>query len=114
MVAEVLAAVIEANAPAPSGLLWSTSTNRPIDRVYFGGRVFPKAVRTARLPPGTSTHDLRHHYASVLLAAGESVVAVAERLGHENATLVLTTYGHLMPNSEDRARKAIDSAWRLA
>jgi hypothetical protein len=29
-----------------------------------------------------------------LLAAGESVVAVAERLGHENATLVLKTYGH--------------------
>jgi integrase len=42
----------------------------------------------------------------VLLAAGESVVAVAERLGHENATLVLKTYGHLMPDSEDRTRRA--------
>jgi hypothetical protein len=28
---------------------------------------------------------------------------VTERLGHENATLVLKTYGHLMPNSEDRS-----------
>jgi hypothetical protein len=46
-----------------------------------------------------------------LLAAGESVVAVAERLGHENATLVLKTYGHLMPDSEDRTRRAIDTAW---
>jgi hypothetical protein len=46
-----------------------------------------------------------------LLAAGESVVAVAERLGHENATLVLKTYGHLMPDSEDRTRRAIDAAW---
>jgi hypothetical protein len=45
-----------------------------------------------------------------LLAAGESVDAVAERLGHENATLVLT-YGHLMPDSEDRTRRAIDTAW---
>ena len=43
------------------------------------------------MPPGTTSHDLRHHYASVLLAAGESVVAVAERLGRENATLVLST-----------------------
>ena len=51
------------------------------------------------------------HYASVLLAAGESVVAVAERLGHENATLVLKTYGHLMPDSEDRTRRAVDEAW---
>src|SRR5215218_1615539 len=54
---------------------------------------------------------MRHHYASVLLEAGESVVAVAERLGHENAMLVLKTYGHLMPDSEDRTRRAIDDAW---
>jgi hypothetical protein len=38
-------------------------------------------------------------------------VAVAERVGHENATLVLKTYGHLMPGSEDRSRRAIDTAW---
>jgi hypothetical protein len=56
---------------------------------------------------------LRHHYASVLLAAGESVIAVAEPLGHDDATLVPTTYGHLMPDSESRTRKAIDSAWNL-
>ncbi|MCW2742151.1 MAG: Site-specific recombinase XerD [Blastococcus sp.] len=64
---------------------------------------------------GTTSHDLRHHHASVLLAAGESViavaVAVAERLGHENATLVVSTYGHLMPHSEDRTRRAVDEAW---
>ena len=47
----------------------------------------------------------------MLLADGESVVAVAERLGHENATLVLKTYGHLMPDSEGRTRRAIDAAW---
>jgi integrase len=49
--------------------------------------------------------------ASVLLAQGDSVVAVAERLGHHNAALVLSTYGHLMPDSEDRTRRAVDSAW---
>jgi hypothetical protein len=38
-------------------------------------------------------------------------VAVAERLGHENATLVLKTYGHLLPDSEDRTRRAVDDAW---
>jgi integrase len=59
----------------------------------------------------TTSHDLRHHYASVLLSRGESVIVVAERLGHENASLVLSTYGHLMPDSEDRTRKAIDDAW---
>jgi len=47
----------------------------------------------------------------VLLQAGESVVAIAEYLGHEDATLVLKTYGHLMPNSDDRMRQAIDDIW---
>ena len=42
------------------------------------------------------------------------MIAVAERLGHENATLVLTTYGHLVPGSDDRTRKAIDGVWRAA
>ena len=73
--------------------------------------MFKPAVESAGLPAGVTSHDLRHHYASVLLAAGESVVAVAERLGHENATLVLKTYGHLMPDSEDRTRPAIDTVW---
>ena len=49
-----------------------------------------------------------------LACAGESVVAVAERLGHEDASLVLSTYGHLMPGSDDRTRSAIDSAWGTA
>ena len=39
------------------------------------------------------------------------MVAVAERLGHQNAALVLSTYGHLMPDSEDRTRRAVDNAW---
>jgi integrase len=47
----------------------------------------------------------------VLLATGENVVAVAERLGHDDASLVLSVYGHLMPDSESRTRKAMDSAW---
>jgi hypothetical protein len=30
---------------------------------------------------------------------------------NEKATLVLETYGHLMPDSEDRTRRALDDAW---
>ncbi len=42
------------------------------------------------------------------------MIVVAERLGHENANLVLSTYCHLMPDSEERTRKAIDDAWSCA
>jgi integrase len=68
-------------------------------------------VTRAGLPKGTTSHDLRHHYASVLLAAGESVVAVGERLGHEDASLLPSIHGHLMPDSDDRKRTAIGATW---
>jgi integrase len=71
------------------------------------------AAVAAGLPAGTSSHSLRHHYASVLLDAGESVHAVAERLG-DTPQMVLDTYGHLMPEREDTTRKAVDAAWNAA
>jgi integrase len=111
VVAETLAAHISEFAPAGDGSLFTTTSGNLYRQEHFGARVFKPAAKSAGLPAGVTSHDLRHHYASVLLAAGESVVAVAERLGHENATLVLKTYGHLMPDSEDRTRRAIDTAW---
>jgi integrase len=111
VVAEALAQHIATFPPTTDGLIFHTSTDRPYWQEHYGARVLARAVEHARLPAGTTSHDLRHHYASVLLAAGESVVAVAERLGHQDATLVLTTYGHLMPDSEDRTRRAVDEAW---
>lgn len=110
VVAEALAKHI-ADHPPVNGLLFTGMRGRPWWQMEYASRVFRRGVLSAGLPEGTTTHDLRHHYASVLLAAGESVVAVAERLGHENATLVLTTYGHLLPDSEGRTRRAIDAAW---
>jgi integrase len=111
VVAEVLAEHMRVFPPATDGSLFTTSTGNPYRHDYYGSRYFKAATLRAGLPAGTTTHDLRHHFASVLLAAGESVFAVAERLGHENATLVLTTYGHLMPDSEERTRRAVDEAW---
>jgi integrase len=90
---------------APRGGPWAAS--RPLWRAYHDAAV------AAGLPDGTSSHDLRHHYASVLLAAGESVHAVAERLG-DTPALVLDTYGHVMPDQEDRTRMAVDAAWASA
>lgn len=111
MVAVALAEHLRLHPAAPDGLIFHLSNGRPHWHEHYGTRVFMRAVAQGGLPGGTTSHDLRHHYASVLLAAGESVIAVAERLGHEDATLVLTTYGHLMPDTEDRTRRAVDSAW---
>ena len=114
VVAEVLAAHMQAFPAGVDGTLFTTREGRPLTHSFYGTATFQRAVAKAGLPPGTTSHALRHAYASWLLAAGESVVAVAERLGHCNAQLVLTTYGHLLPDSEDRTRSAIDSAWNAA
>jgi integrase len=111
VVAEALARHIASYEPAVDGSLFHTQAGGRLTHHRYGSELFGAAVRKSGLPAGTTTHDLRHHFASVLLAAGESVVAVAERLGHEDASLVLSTYGHLMPDSEDRTRRAIDEAW---
>lgn len=108
MVAETLAEHIAEFPPAEDGSLFTTAAGMPHRQEHYGARVFAPAVRMAGLA-GTTSHALRHPYASLLLAAGESVVAVAEWLGHE--TLVLTTYGHLTPDSEDRTPLALDAAW---
>ncbi|WP_319459408.1 tyrosine-type recombinase/integrase [Micromonospora sp. RTP1Z1] len=96
------------------GTVFTTRFAGPYRHDYYGSLIFGAAVRQAGLPESVTTHDLRHHYASVLLMQGESVIVVAERLGHENATLVLPTYGHLMPDSEGRTRRAVDDAWGCA
>ncbi|WP_062431580.1 tyrosine-type recombinase/integrase [Herbidospora daliensis] len=53
-------------------------------------------------------HQLRHYYASVMLAGAVSVKELAEYLGHADPGFTLRVYAHLMPGSHDRARKAID------
>lgn len=111
VVAETLAEHMRAFPPVADGTLFTTRSGRPYSHAHYGGQIFRAAVRAAGLPKGTTSHDLRHHYASVLIHARESVFAVAERLGHKNANLVLSTYGHLMPDSEERTRRAIDDAW---
>lgn len=55
---------------------------------------------------GLRFHDLRHFFASGLIAQGCDVVTVQRALGHASATVTLQTYSHLWPSAEDRTRKA--------
>jgi integrase len=64
-----------------------------------------KARRRAGVE-GVKLHDLRHFYASGLIAQGCDVVTVQRALGHHSATVTLKTYAHLWPSAEDRTRNA--------
>jgi integrase len=56
-----------------------------------------------------STHDLRHFFASALIAGRASVKQVQVVLGHANAMITLRTYAHLWPGDDDRTRAVMDA-----
>ena len=61
----------------------------------------------------TAWHDCRHAYATHMLAAGLGAHAVARLLAHSNAGLVLSRYGHALPDELASAGETL-SAWRAA
>lgn len=102
--------------PSPRGLLWDS--NR------FRARVWAKAVgyAAARIPAGrrerfvdVTLHDLRHTFASLMIAAGANPMQIAEALGHSDRngrpdpSLVWKRYGHLYPGSQQEAVARLDA-----
>jgi integrase len=73
-----------------------------------------RATRNAAGLAHVRLHDLRHFYASGLIAAGCDVVTVQRALGHATATTTLNTYSHLWPTAEDRTRKAASALMKQA
>lgn len=63
------------------------------------------------LPDRSGWHMLRHHHASLLIAAGLSPRAVADRLGHKDVAETLRTYSHLWPTDQERALAAIEDVY---
>jgi integrase len=101
---------------ATAMLRFRMAEGRPDD----GTHVFParmdhawERVRTAADLPELRHHDLRHTCATFWLAAGLTVHAVAELLGHADAALVLRLYGHALKSELDTAGDRLE-AWRLS
>lgn len=64
--------------------------------------------QVAGLPAGFRFHDLRHFYASMLIAGGSSVKVVQQRLRHSSAKTTLDTYGHLWPDADESTRATVE------
>jgi integrase len=60
------------------------------------------------LPEGFRYHDLRHYFASLLIASGADVKVVQHRVRHRSAKTTLDTYGHLWPDTEESTRTAVE------
>jgi integrase len=128
VLAEELARHVELFPPAEVEIVDATNPRKPFTRtaqlVFVGARGKPLRRSTWTRPwaeavsavddlPGTFTfHDLRHHYASVLIHGGASVKTVQLALGHATPMLTLNTYVGLWPDVIDRTRNLVDAALR--
>ena len=97
---------LAAGRPSESTLILLDDHGRPWDKtawqMWRADRWAP-ACRAAGLDPVPSPYDLRHSFASLLLAEGQQPLHVAKQLGHSVAVL-LETYAHLIEEYAERER----------
>jgi integrase len=100
---------------ADSGFIFPGNCHGFIDPDRFETEIWRPIVKQADLT-GTRFHDLRHFFASQLIANGETAAYVRDQMGHSSIHVTFGTYGHLFPGrgkeASDRYEKSMDAARR--
>lgn len=104
---KVLARHVERFGVAEGGFMFHRN-GRPLRRNRAADAF--RATTAAAGVTARGWHDLRHHAASVLIAQGLGVTAVAATLGHSPAEC-LRTYAGWWPSEGDAIRAAVERAW---
>ncbi len=94
-------------AGRPHGLVFGRDAETPFD-YHPTMRRAQRAWRDAGLEP-IGLHEARHTFASLMIAAGANVKALASYMGHSSVTITLDRYGHLLPGNEDEAAERLDA-----
>lgn len=84
--------------------VFANQQGNPVDMHNLKNRQFQKALERAGIRR-IRFHDLRHTFASLLIANGESLAYVRDQLGHSSIALTVNTYTHLIPGAN---RGAVD------
>lgn len=85
---------------------------RPITPYRFEAMFREAREKVKGLPEGFRYHDLRHYFASLLIAGGLDIKAVQKRVRHASAKTTLDTYGHMFPDKDESARAVLAGAIR--
>lgn len=88
------------------GLVFCTEKGTPLDPDNISQREFPRFLKDAGIRR-IRFHDLRHTYASLLIAQGESPKYIQNQMGHASIRTTLDRYGHLMPEVHEQAAKRL-------
>jgi hypothetical protein len=71
----------------------------------------PRAVGVCPGAQGGRLYDLRHTFASLLLAQNAPITYVSAPLGHTDATTTLRWYARWLPRTDRRAVDMLDDGW---
>lgn len=114
MVADELEALWkESDFRGAADYVFASATGTPLDGRNMVREVFEPARRRAGLA-ATRFHDLRHSYASVLIAQGKHPKVVSEQLGHASVTITMDRYSHLFESASADVSDALEQAWEAA
>jgi integrase len=97
--------------------VFATDSGRPMYYRNVSRRGLAAAVSAAGLAgegaPRLRFHDLRHCFASLLIAQGLNVVFVSRQLGHASSSFTLDVYGGLFDRAEHarRATEGLEAAF---
>ncbi|MFN8009040.1 MAG: site-specific integrase [Terriglobia bacterium] len=89
------------------GLIFSDNEGKPIDPDKFDEDIFA-AIRGKAGLTSVRFHDLRHFFASMLIAQGESPKYVSDQLGHSSVQITFDIYGHLFPQAKAEASEKFE------
>jgi integrase len=113
---DVLAAQVAAYPPPQrgpwAGLVFAMPDGTPIGE-STADWALKATCRYATVQP-RHLHELRHHYASVLIGGGENPKVVQKRMGHKDVTMTLRLYSHLFAEAEEQTRSVLDAAWEVS
>jgi len=105
-----LAATLTAMRPplaSASSWVFPSKKGTPLSADNFRRRVWRRLFAYAGLPY-VRIHDLRHTFATLLLAEGESIAYVQQQLGHTSIRTTVDRYGHLQPGYNRGAVNKLD------
>jgi integrase len=93
--------------------VFANAAGKPYDGRNMVREVFEPARRKAKLPP-MRFHDLRHSYASVLIAQGTHPKVVSDQLGHASVQITMDRYSHLFEQAYADVNDDLERAWETA
>jgi integrase len=96
----------ESDPRAEYDLIFYAGTGLPLKQQAIK-REFRRLLKVAGIRP-IRLYDLHHSAASLGVAAGVSVKAISEQLGHASISFTLERYSHVLPSIQDEAAARVE------